>query len=227
MRICFVNYASGGWYPLGQKRLEKSIRDMCFRGDFKAYTSCDQLGCQAHNVVPYGFKPAALVKVRSEGYDMAIYCDASIWAVKNFDALLGQIERDGWYMEYCGHWAGTWCKDDALKTLEITREEAFKIPLFTAGFIGLYFHNEIANKFLDEWYRLSKDGITFQGTWDNKNGIMSKDPRVLGHRHDLLAASIVAHKLKMKIGDAGTRLAYIGPGYAKPKDTVMFYLKPC
>ena len=101
------------------------------------------------------------------------------------------------------------------------------MPMFTAGFTGLNFDSKIGVDFLMDWHRYACDGDSFKGTWGNENGQMSKDPRCEGHRHDMSVASLLAHKYGMKMSPGGTYLAYIGPGYMKPKDSVVAYLQPC
>ncbi len=62
--------------------------------------------------------------------------------------------------------------------------------------------------FCRDWAEFAADGITFRGipqnipleqTNGNSGSLVSKDPRVLGHRHDQTAASYLAWKYKMHL----------------------------
>ena len=67
-----------------------------------------------------------------------------------------------------------------------------------ANVMGLDLSDERAVKFIQQYYEKANDGITFKGAWTNKNFEVSKDKRVLGHRHDQTAASVIAWKLGMR-----------------------------
>ncbi len=226
MSRAIINFAEGAWYPYGQERLKRSVMEHGWDGDFVGWTSSSDLGCPPHSQVPYAFKTHALVNARAQGYESALFADASIYAVKPFDLVFTIIENEGYFFEEAGHWTGTWTTDAALEQMGLTRDEAMKIPMLTAGFVGLNFSSDIANAFLDRWHELALDGITFPGPWQNRDGAASDDPRCEGHRHDMSAASVTAHKLGMKLRTNGDTLAYIGPGYNDPRETVCFHLNP-
>lgn len=227
MKRCVVNFAKGGWYPRGQERLKKSLKDVGFDGDFLGFTDTVELNCPSHEKVPYAFKTYSLLHCQKMGYDQVIYADASIWAVKSIDPIWEIITKQGYFFEEAGHWSGTWTKDSTLSNMGVTRDEAMKMPMFSAGFVGIDFHSEIALTFLRKWDRYARDGDSFMGAWVNTNNSMSSDPRCQGHRHDMSVASILACQLDMTLIPGGTYLAYIGPGYSKPKETACFHLRPC
>lgn len=222
-----VNFASGAWYPKGQERLRQSLITTGFDGRFWGFQDTNQIGGPLHINVPYAFKTFSIKYAWTAGYNSIIYADASIWAVKSWEPVWRIIESQGYYFEEAGHVAGSWTKDGVLQLMGITRDQAMSIPLFSAGFTGLCMDHEIARKFFEEWHGYACDGYSFQGTWGNCDGTMSKDPRCKGHRHDMTVASILAWKMGMKLGAGGTFLAYIGKGYAKPQPSVVAYLRPC
>jgi hypothetical protein len=227
MKTAIVNFANGAWYPRGQTRLRKSLVETGFTGDFFGYQQYSEIDCPPHSSVPYAFKTYCLGRMRGLGYDAAIYVDASVWAVKSWEPIWDMIEKQGYYIEAAGAWTGNWTKDSVLEKFGVTRDQAMTIPMFSAGFTGLNFHNDLANEFLTQWHSYCVDHESFKGTWGNENGQMSKDPRCKGHRHDMSVASLLAWKLGMTIGEGGHFLAYIGKGYGKPHDTVVAYLQPC
>jgi hypothetical protein len=220
------NFASGAWYPKGQVRLCQTLKDTGYEGEFLVSQNPNDIPCPTHQEVPYAFKTHILMKALNLGYDMAIYCDSSIYAVKPWNPIWELIEKNGYFFEECGHLAGTWTKDSVLKRMGVTRDQAMSIPMFSAGFTGLNFKNEKAVEFLRQWHGYACDGDSFKGQWNNKNMAMSRDPRCQGHRHDMSVASIIAWKMGMPIGRGGTYLAYIGPGYGTPAETVVAHLCP-
>lgn len=202
VKTCIINVAVDGWYPEGQDRLKKSLALVGYKGDTMFWKNKFPPGSDPHHMVPYGFKPAAFRAARAEGYTTIQWLDASFWAIKPMDRLFAEIESEGHYLAPEAFSVGSWCTDAALVTLGLEREEAFTIPLVIAGAIGLDLTNERSMKFLDEWSRLSKDGVTFLGPW-RQDGLDTKDKRVHGHRHDLTAASVIAWRLGMKRSTSG------------------------
>jgi hypothetical protein len=208
MRKAVINVCTNnGGYPQGQKRLAETIKD----ADFYGYVGEHKVGAPPHNKIPYAFKPFAIEHLRKKGYDLVLWCDASMIAVKPLFELFKIIELDGYLMEESGHYLGRWCNDKALRNMGITREQAMKIPMYSAGMTGLNLKDETAIKFLDDWLNFAKDGETFVGDW--------KD-----HRHDMSVASFLAHKYNMKFQRGGTYLSYIGKAYGKPSETSVFHL---
>lgn len=222
-----VNFASGRWYPKGQVRLGASLKKTGFTGTFLPCQDPKLIFSPKHVEVPYAFKTYAIMDALRRGFRQVIYADSSIWAVKPWDPIWKIIDEQGYFLEEAGHVAGTWTKDSVLRRMGVTRDEAMKIPMHSAGFTGLNFDKPIGVNFLMEWHRYAMDGDSFKGTWGNENGQMSKDKRCMGHRHDMSVASILRNKLGMKLSTCGTYLAYIGPGYNTPKPTVCAHLQPC
>jgi hypothetical protein len=194
MKHCIVNFADYK-FKRGQDRLRESLIQQGYQGDFISFNEFNQVGSKSQMQVPYQFKVFAIEKVRQMDYDVVLYCDASIWAIKNVMPVIHHIIDNGYLMEYCGFSVGQFSTDLCLKEFDLTRDEAMNIPLHSAGFTGLNFKNELACKFLDNWFDLAKKEITFIGDWNNNQKQCSQDERCLGHRHDQTTASIIAHKL--------------------------------
>ena len=198
MKKCIINYGDGMWYPKGQIRLVDSLNQVGFDGEILLFNS-QTLKCPSHQQVPYAFKPYAFMEAKKRGFDIALWIDASFWAIKPLDILFDEIKQEGHLMQHSGWMVGTWCSDMALSMSNISREDSFSIPLFSGGMVGLDFRDEKASAFLNEWYRLSNDGKSFVGSWNNIGCAVSTDARVNGHRHDMAVGSIVTYKLGMNI----------------------------
>lgn len=197
-KICVINVSVGKWYPRGQDRLSKSLDNIGYKGKKLFWKNSYPHFCPSHQKIPYAFKPYAFREAQKRGFDMALWIDSAVYAIKPIDCYFQRMEQEGHVLMKNGWSNGEWCTDAALNTLGLTREEALKMPHLMACVMGLNFKTERSLKFLDEWFKLANDGITFPGPWTNKNGEASSDKRVLGHRHDQTAASTISYRLGMK-----------------------------
>jgi hypothetical protein len=192
-----LNFAKGGWYPRGQERLMRSLVTVGYNDDIGFCSDESQIGCPTHQEAPYAFKPAMFERARLEGRRYVLWCDASTWAIKSLGPVFDYIAKTGHMLFYNGM-VGNWSTDAALKSFGIDRETALGVNEIMGCCIGLDLFSERSLEFLRIWKEKSRDGITFPGSWHNQNQECSADPRVLGHRHDQTAASIIAWKLGME-----------------------------
>lgn len=197
MKHCIVNF-SDYKFKAGQDRLRESLIQQGYQGDVLLFNDFNQVGSKVHLEVPYQFKVYAIEKAKQMGYDIVLYCDASLYAIKNVMPVIHHIIEKGYLMEFCGFSVGQFSTDLCLNEFNLTRDEAMLIQLHSAGFTGLNFQNDIANKFFDKWLQSAKDEITFCGDWNNNHKQCSNDDRCLGHRHDQTTASIIAYNLEME-----------------------------
>ena len=197
MKHCIVNFADA-IFQKGQDRLHQSLRDFNYQGDIVLFNSFNEVGSKSHLEVPYQFKVYAIEKARQMGYDVVLYCDASLYAIKDVMPIIFYIIEKGHLMEFCGFNAGQWATDICLSEFNLTRDEAMNIPLHSAGFTGLNFQNELATKFFNQWFKSAQEEISFKGDWNNNSKQCSQDERCLGHRHDQTTASIIAYQLEIE-----------------------------
>jgi hypothetical protein len=160
-----------------------------------------------HAESPYEFKAHAFLHAMEQGFSTVLWCDANVWVRKDPTPIFEQIERDGHVLFRNGWNCGQWCTDSALATLGLSRDDAMHIPDFTGCCMGLDLTNETARRFLREWKAAAEAG-TFRGPWKNENGSCSTDPRCMGHRHDQVVGSIIAHRLEMKLTDPLPQFSY-------------------
>lgn len=174
---------------------------------------------------PYAFKAFAMA-CAEDHHDVLLWCDASVVPIRPLAPLWKLIETQGyWFSENLPHgttdraWTcGEWTADSALEPLGITREEAFEIPHVIGTAFGLDMRHRIAQDFLAEYLRLAREGTAFRGPWTNAGFRASQDPRVLGHRHDQTAASVIAWRLGMRLT---TPPAWIVDGIPPTDETVL------
>jgi len=224
MKTCVVNFATrNSWHEKCQQRMVKSFMANGFDGDYLLYSNESELNCPKHKEVPYAFKPYVFKKAQKQGYDIVLWVDSSISLIKPAQIFINQILKDGYLLLLNGWTTGQWCSDAALKTLGITREESFEIPHLMACVMGLNLRSKKSCEFLNQYYARSEDG-TYKGAWTNKNREVSTDGRVLGHRHDQTAASVIAWKLDMRNWLADW-LVYDEGNNVQIKDTTVFTLR--
>ncbi len=188
-------------YPLGIARIRQRLETLGFSGAFLAWDSEYPAGSPSFLEAPYAFKPYCFEEARAAGFDVALWLDSSIKIKRPIDTLFELIKQHGYLMFANDHSVGEYCKDSALMTLGIRREESFTMPSCSASVIGLDLSNPRTLNFLDLWRNFANDGVTFVGpkwsgigTWPRT---ASSDPRVKGHRFDQLAASVLALRLGM------------------------------
>lgn len=196
MKTAVINIATGR-HQRGQARLVESLGKVGYTGDILAFNNEAEVGAPKHKDCNYGFKPFAFDYCRKLGYDLVIWVDAAVWAIKPIDHLFEQIEKEEYLLFRNGWTSGDWSSDACLDVMAIDREESFKYPHLMACVMGFNLKNERCNQFLDEWLRLAKERTAFNGAWSNENKQVSQDDRVLGHRHDQTVASYLTWNMGM------------------------------
>jgi hypothetical protein len=197
MKHCIVNF-SDFKYKNGQDRLYKSLKDFNYQGDIILLNNYQEIGSKTHQEVNYQFKVLAIEKARQMGYDVVVWCDASLYAIKDVMPVIYHTIEKGHLMEFCGFNVAQWSTDVCLNEFGITRDEAVEIPLHSSGLTGINFKNEVSSEFFKRWLDCGLKEISFHGDWNNNYKQCSQDERCLGHRHDQTTASIIAHQLNMK-----------------------------
>jgi len=208
--MTIVNFATK-YYAAGQRRLDKSIPKCYNKLLFNDYS---QIGSPTHQQSPYEFKIHAIRKALGQD-DIVLWCDASLWVVGDLHIIENIIKTDGYFFEEAGHYCGRWTNQHTRNYFGVTEEEMKQGPggmtMFSAGLTGLNKNSALAMWFLDRWEASAKASC-FKGSYED-------------HRHDMTCGSIIANRLGMKYQTGGTHMAYIGQGYEKPKDGVVFYLQ--
>jgi hypothetical protein len=195
-----VNYVtSNGWYPRGQARLIESIARTGCGITLLTGREGDGNARPSHQDVPYGFKTAELQRARFYGVGTALWLDASMWAIQDPTPIFEHAERHGAALWDCGFKLGEWCHDRGLNELCLTRDEAMNIPLVIGGCVCICFDHPAGAQLIDRWDAYSRDGVSFQGSWDNAGQSCSRDPRCKGHRHDMPSLSELANCLRLPL----------------------------
>lgn len=185
---CVVSFGKGYNFERGIKRIAARCNELNI--PFFGFTEYPP-GSPLHEESPYAFKFFCINEVLKFGYTNVLWVDACVVIKNDIRDIFDIIENRGYFFLY-NHQLGQFCHDKALKTLGITREESFSIPCMQGTNFGLNFKLPNVRIFFKKMLELSVDGITFPGPHNNNEFKASKDPRVLGHRFDQIAMSVIA-----------------------------------
>lgn len=187
MKKCVVSFADkAGTYQTKLKRLEQSLKGN-FDGDFLGFTDYKEIGCESHSVIPYKFKPYAIQKAIDLGYELILWCDSPIVAIKNISPVFDHIQTHGYvFFDNIGHSLGKWSNDKALIHFKLTRNDAINIQMIMACCMGFRISTEFS--FYHETFIQYKNlaNELYPGSWDD-------------HRHDQTVISLLIHRHKMNI----------------------------
>lgn len=210
MNRAIVNVAMGERYVPMAGRLAQSLRGAGDTSKLMQWVNAFPAGAPTSHPLPYAAycaKPFAMREAQAAGHDLVLWVDSACYAIKPLDDLWKHIDEHGYYVQDNGWNVGQWCADHALPALMLSREEAMLIPEISTMVVGLDLRRQECQKFLALWTYLAGDGRTFIGEHANDHGQaittgvptrtvghVSDDPRVLGHRHDQTAASVLAYR---------------------------------
>lgn len=212
-----LSFGAGSWYPQGVTRLQSLLGK--YQGfDFHGWKGSYPPGSPPHKEVPYGFKAYGLKWAQQQGYKRALWLDSSVYPHKDPTPVLNLIRDRGYFLLLNGWNQAAWSTDAQLKYYGYTRDEAEKMPHPVGGLIGVNFQHETGKALFDMYFKAAQDKM-FVGPWWNKNHEVSKDPRVLGSRHDQACLGFIAQKLDLKLMSGN----FID--YSEKKDT-FFYVHP-
>ena len=95
-----VSFADkAGSYQRAMKRLEDSLQQTGFDGQFLGYTDYAEIGSPTHkgdaNSVPYAFKAFSIKKAMESGADLLLWCDSPVYATKSIQPIFDHINEHG------------------------------------------------------------------------------------------------------------------------------------
>lgn len=195
MNTCITSFGKGHNFIKGIERLKINI-EKDVKLPFFGYTEYPT-DCPTHEKSPFAFKFYCINECLKMGYKQILWLDSSVIVKNSLEDVFNFINQYGYFFVMNGHNIGAYCHDKALKTLGITREQSFQIPSLQGTNFGLNFENDSAIIFLKKMFEYANDNITFVGPHNNNNNYASTDNRVLGHRHEQTAMSVVSIKLGM------------------------------
>lgn len=189
-KVCVLNVAVKGWYPNGQDRLLHSLKNAGYTDSTLFWRGSYPPNSPTHEETPYAFKIHAFKYAESQGFDIALWLDASIYAVRTIQPVIDHIASRGYLLPLNCNPVGAWCSDPVLQSYNTTREDAMQIKQVMACGIGFNLKSPIYSEFMDEWYTRSCDGFSFRG---------SPERIIKTHRHDQTIASFIAHRMGLEL----------------------------
>jgi hypothetical protein len=198
------------WYPQGVERLHRSAVYNGYAGDLLLYKGDYPFGSPSHQEMPYAFKIAALREGIKSGYNILLWCDSSVWMVKNPHDIFDIIIDKGVFGFRSGYNLAQTATDRLLRHMNWTRDYAEGLPEIASGIVGLFLDNPNGRAVFDKWAELCDAGM-FAGsrTWDYAD---SNDPRFLHGRQDQSAFSAAIHYVGVEIPPDNPYVAYYGGG---------------
>lgn len=197
MKKCVVSFANTPAYLNKMNRMENSLKGN-FDGDVLLFTKESEIGCKPHSVVPYQFKPYAIQKAIDLGYELVLWCDSPILAIKNIQPVFDHIEEHGYiFFDNIGHPLGKWSNDKTLDYFGISRARALETKMIMACCMGFNFADK-------ELHDRPADSMTIRELFFNYANLSNElypgewsGPQA--HRHDQTVMSILLDEYKFNI----------------------------
>lgn len=195
---CVVNYAQGSWYPAGQQRLAETLKTHGGNPDLLAFATPPP---GAGSPQSQTSKPAAYRVAELCGYSTILWCDASVFAIRDLGPVFEAVESQGVGVFGDSGWvAGEWASDHALAVLGVDRDDAMKWPWVAGCVSGVCLDHPKGRAWYRDWLRLWRAGAFGvdhpQGPHAPATDI-STDPRVKGYRRDGVVLAYLQRKHRL------------------------------
>lgn len=209
MRPAFINVCVEGRYPNLADRLAMSLETFGYKDATLRWKDEYPPGSPPHRDENYAFKKYALHDAARGGYNLLVWLDAPMVAVRDPALLLEQVERDGYAFFGAPQWnCGEWSTDACLAYFGVGRVEAFSVPMFPSSAFGLSLAHPIGREVYQRFIAVPYTALN--GSWyrNDREAPPSPNPRVLGHRHDQSALSLIAYQLGLAVPWSPTPFAH-------------------
>lgn len=209
---CVISLGFGGHYSVGVKRLERSLNFTGWAGDVITWKDDLPPGCPPVNEYPYAFKVYCFEEAFRRGYKIALWADASIYAIKPIMPIFDYINDHGLYFFKSGYSLAETTTDALLNYAGLMRDDLVDVSEFATGLIGINIDNPNGQMFFEQWRQYMLDGMFKGGRFYEPAD--SAHPLFKFSRQDQSAASVVLHKMGIKTaGEDKDFVAYYGTDY--------------
>jgi hypothetical protein len=217
-RPCIVSVGAGGAYPFGVDRLERSLNFHGWAGETVFYRGLEYGWPQHIGDQQYGFKLFAMERSFAAGRRVVLWCDSSLYAIKDPMPIFDYICDKGIFLFKSGYPLSATATDRMLEYSGEKRSGLKEVPEFATGCVGIDVDSTVGYNFLKGWLEYYQAGL-FGGS-RSYNPSDSKDPGFLFSRQDQSAASMVLHK--MGITEAGHEKEWVSYYPSETKNTIFF-----
>ncbi len=135
-------------YPRGVARIGQQLKEHGFSGHLLAWDREYPAGSPTFAQARCAFKPFCFL-AQSGGLRFGALAGCIDQDQAPIDVMFEFIKQDGYLIFEGAHSVGEYCKDSALATLGIDREESFGMPSCSASVIGLDLTNHRSLEFCD------------------------------------------------------------------------------
>lgn len=193
-------------YPAGQQALYRSIVLMGFRHDVLLFQ--DWPNNNFDKSCGYNVKASAWTEAVKRGYEVILWLDSSVRAIRAIEPIFDIINHEGWYFWKNGFNCAKTCDDNALQYFGITRDEAEEMPDITTSMFGLHLGNPVSREFYNRWIQSARDGMWVTSRYHNGG---SQDPRFEFDRQDQSCASVIWNQSKYWNHEGGRAMTAYEP----------------
>jgi hypothetical protein len=217
-RPCIISCGIGPGYVAGVDRLERSLLFNGWLGETMFWRNYPD-GCPSHRGQgQYNFKPFCFQEAFKRGHKIVLWCDASLYAIKDPMPIMDYVNDHGLYFFKSGYPLSATATDKLLKATNEKREDLTDVPEFATGCVGVNIENPNGNMFFEGWAYYMKNGL-FGGN-RVQDLADSSNPLFKFSRQDQSAASMALHK--MKITTSGEDKNWCSYYPSETKDTIFF-----
>lgn len=195
------SYSHGSPYAKGQERLLNSLVHHGFRHKVLAFQDFPN---NHYEKKTYNIKASCMHQAREMGFDVLLWLDSSVWAIREIEPLFDYIISHGWYFHSNGFNLGRTMDNKALEYFGLTRDKAYQMPDLTSSMFGLHLGNPKAEWAFNDWLQSAKDGF-----WLSSRERPGKYPNdgypedFVGDRQDQSCLTAVMHKYEMDMVERG------------------------
>lgn len=235
MKVIVCTVALGDHYPRAAARLIERFHAVSPGYEIQEWVNTLPPGApygpilEGYDYSGYTSKPFALEYARQSGADIAILLDAAFFPIRPIHPMVEHIQRNGYYLCRNGFKVGEWSSDKIVSAFGLTRDAAFEIDEVSSYCVGLDMRKPENVKMLGWWCSMAATTDLFAGphtaphAQGRNKGFVSTDSRVLGHRHDQAALSLIVNRLGMdRFSDRPYLTAYhLGYGGLFPNESTV------
>ncbi len=205
IKHCIISSCTaGGWYGKGIQRLHNSLIHHGYNGT--VLTWIDTWANDNYDKsCGYNVKAAAFEEAIKMGFTHILWCDSSVWVVKDPNPMFDLINQEGHFAWRSGYNVAQTGSDRVLAYHNINRDEAELMQDCASNILGVNINNPTSKEFIERWIQSAKDNM-WNGSRLHAN--QSQDPRFYFDRNDQVNASILLHKLGMKLYDPAIHAIY-------------------
>lgn len=215
---CIISVGVNGAYSFGVDRLERSLYYHGWAGQTMFWKRYPDFCPEHQGDGQYNFKVFAFQEAIKKGYRKILWCDSSLYAIKDPMPVFDYIADHGIFFFKSGYPLSATATDAMLDAMSEKREDLVEVPEFATGCVGIDMDHPKGDAFFDAWKMFMRMGL-FGGNRIHEEKD-SKHPLFKFSRQDQSAASMVLHHMGIK--ECGHDKRYVSYYPAEEPSTIFF-----